>query len=140
MPGELIHIDGKKPGKIDGISHRIAGGGRSQGPKRGTGREALHAAIGDASRLAHAGIPPGETKESATCFRKNALACFVRFGIAVERIMSDNGSAYESHVSRDLLQEAGPRHARASPHAPKTDGKALRLIQTSSRAWIHAVP
>ncbi len=139
-PGELIHIDSKKLGKIDGIGHRITGDRRGQSTKRGTGWEALHVAIDDASRLAYTEILPDETKESATCFLKNALAFFARHGIAVERIMSDNGSAYKSHVFRDLLKGAGLRHVRTRPYTPKTNGKAERFIQTSLREWIYAVP
>jgi len=139
-PGELIHIDSKKLGKIDGIGHRITGDRRGQSTKRGTGWEALHVAIDDASRLAYTKILPDETKESATCFLKNALAFFARHGITVERIMSDNGSAYKSHVFRDLLKEAGLRHLRTRPYTPKTNGKAERFIQTSLREWIYAVP
>jgi transposase InsO family protein len=139
-PGELIHIDSKKLGKIDGIGHRITGDRRGQSTKRGTGWEALHVAIDDASRLAYTEILPDETKESATCFLKNALAFFARHGIAVERIMSDNGSAYKSHVFRDLLKGADLRHVRTRPYTPKTNGKAERFIQTSLREWIYAAP
>ncbi|HEX3497359.1 MAG TPA: DDE-type integrase/transposase/recombinase [Methylocella sp.] len=118
----------------------IAGGRRGQSTKRGTGWEALHVAIDDAARLAYTEILPDETKESAICVLKNALAFFARHGITVERITSDNGSAYKSHVFRDHLKEAGLRHPRTRPYTPKTNGKAERFIQTSLRKWIYAVP
>jgi len=101
-PGELIHIDSKKLGKIDGIGHRITGDRHGQIDKRGIGWEALHVAINDASRLAHTEIMPDETKESATAFLQNALTFFQRHGVCVERIMSDDGSAYKSHAFRNL--------------------------------------
>lgn len=139
-PGELIHIDTKKLGKINGLGHRITGDRHGQSRKRGTGWEALHVAIDDASRLAYTEIRPDETKESAIFFLKNALAFFTRHGISVERIMSDNGSAYKSHAFRDLLKDAGLRHVRTRPYTPRTNGKAERFIQTSLREWIYAVP
>jgi len=139
-PGELIHIDTKKLGKIDGIGHRITGDRHGQSNKRGTGWEALHVAIDDASRLAYTEILPDETKESAIAFLKNALAFFGQHGVSVERIMSDNGSAYKSHAFRDLLNDAGLRHVRTRPYTPRTNGKAERFIQTSLREWIYAVP
>jgi len=137
---ELIHIDTKKLGKIDGIGHRITGDRHGQSNKRGTGWEALHVAIDDASRLAYTEILPDETKESAIAFLKNALAFFGQHGVSVERIMSDNGSAYKSHAFRDLLNDAGLRHVRTRPYTPRTNGKAERFIQTSLREWIYAVP
>jgi transposase InsO family protein len=139
-PGELIHIDTKKLGKIDGIGHRITGDRRGQSSKRGTGWEALHVAIDDASRLAYTALLPDETKQSAIAFLNGALAFFSRHGVAVERVMSDNGSAYKSHAFRDVLKEAGLRHVRTRPYTPRTNGKAERFIQTSLREWIYAKP
>jgi len=139
-PGELIHIDSKKLGKIDGIGHRITGDRHGQSSKRGIGWEALHVAIDDASRLAYTEIMPDETKESANAFLQNALAFFRRHGVRVERIMSDNGSAYKSHAFRDLLKDEGLRHVRTRPYTPRTNGKAERFIQTSLREWIYAAP
>ena len=139
-PGELIHIDSKKLGRINGIGHRITGDRHGQSSKRGTGWEALHVAIDDASRLAYTEIRPDETKESATAFLKNALAFFTRHGVTVERVMSDNGAAYKSHAFRDLLKDAGLRHVRTRPYTPRTNGKAERFIQTSLREWIYAAP
>jgi transposase InsO family protein len=139
-PGELIHIDTKKLGKIAGIGHRITGDRHGQSNRRGIGWEALHVAIDDASRLAYTEIMQDETKESAIGFLKNALAFFARHGMTVERIMSDNGSAYKSHAFRELLKEAGLRHVRTRPYTPRTNGKAERFIQTSLREWIYAVP
>ncbi len=136
-PGELIHIDSKKLGRIDGVGHRITGN-RREG--RGKGWEALHVAVDDASRLAYTAVLPDETKESALTFMSDALAFFARHGVTVERVMSDNGSAYRSHAFRDLLATAGLRHVRTRPYTPRTNGKAERFIQTSLREWIYAEP
>ena len=139
-PGELIHIDSKKLGRIDGIGHRITGDRTRQSNKRGTGWEALHVAIDDASRLAYTEILPDEKKTSATAFLERALVFFARHGVAVERVMTDNGSAYKSHLFRDTLAAAGIRHKRTRPYTPRTNGKAERFIQTSLREWIYATP
>ena len=136
MSGELIHIGSKMLGRIEGIGHRITGNRRDG--KRGIGWEALHVAIDDASRLAYTAVLPNETKESAVAFTKDALTFFARHGVTVERVMSDNGSAYRSRAFRDLLTNAGLRHVRAQPYTPRTNGKAERFIQTSLREWVYA--
>jgi len=136
-PGEMIHIDIKKLGRIDGIGHRITGDRTGQSNKRGTGWEFLHVAINDASRLAYSEILLSERKESAVAFTGRALAWFKRFGVSVERIMTDNGSAYKSFAFRDLLSARGIKHKRTRPYTPRTNGKAERFIQTSLREWAY---
>ena len=135
-PGEMIHIDTKKLGRIDGVGHRITGDRRSA--KRGSGWEHLHVAVDDASRLAYTELLPDEKKESACAFMARALAFFAAHGVTVERVMSDNGSAYRSHLFRQLLVEAGCKHIRTRPYTPRTNGKAERFIQTSLREWAYA--
>ncbi len=143
-PGELIHLDTKKLGRIDGIGHRITGDRRGQSNRRGRGAglgwEALHVAIDDASRLAYTEILPDEKKTSATAFLERALGFFTSHGVAVERVMTDNGSCYKAHTFRDACRELGLRHIRTRPYTPKTTGKAERFIQTSLREWIYARP
>ena len=139
-PGELIHIDTKKLGRIDGIGHRITGDRTGQSNKRGTGWEALHVAIDDNSRLAYTEILPDEKKTSATAFLERALVFFQRHGIKVERVMTDNGSAYKSHLFRDTLAVKSIKHKRTRPYTPRTNGKAERFIQTSLREWLYASP
>ena len=144
QPGELIHIDSKKLGRIDGIGHRITGDRRGQSSRRGRGEglgwEALHVAIDDASRLAYTEILPDEKKTSATAFLERALGFFERHGIKVERVMTDNGSAYKSWLFRKALANRGIRHKRTRPYTPRTNGKAERFIQTSLREWLYARP
>jgi len=139
-PGELIHIDIKKLGRIDGIGHRITGDRRGQSSKRGTGWEYLHVAIDDASRLAFTALMPDERKESATTFLDQALAWFRARGVIAQRVMTDNGSAYKSKLFAAALAGHGLRHKHTRPYTPKTNGKAERFIQTSIREWAYATP
>jgi transposase InsO family protein len=140
-PGELIHIDSKKLGRIDGIGHRFTG--RQTGTvnrHHGIGWECLHVCVDDASRLAYTEILPDEKKESAVAFLGRALSWFARYGVAVERVMTDNGSAYRSHAFRAACAKAGLRHIRTRPYTPRTNGKAERFIQTVLRECAYARP
>ncbi len=139
-PGDLIHIDIKKLGRIDGIGHRITGDRTGQSNKRGTGWEFVHVAVDDASRLAYTEVMPDERKESAVAFTAHAIEWFARHGVTVESVMSDNGSAYKSFAFRDLLAGRGITHKRTRPYTPRTNGKAERFIQTSLREWAYAQP
>ena len=140
-PGELIHLDTKKLGRIEGIGHRIIG--RRPGTvnrHHGIGWEALHVCIDDASRLAYSEILPDEKKESAIGFLDRALAWLADQRISVERVMTDNGSAYRSKAFRAAVTAASARHKRTRPYTPRTNGKAERFIQTSLREWAYARP
>lgn len=135
-PGELIHIDTKKLGRIDGIGHRITGDRRGQ--RKGIGWDLVHVCVDDASRLAYTEVLPDEKKESACAFLTRALTFFAAHGVSVERVMTDNGSAYRSHDFRNLCAAGGLRHIRTRPYTPRTNGKAERFIQTSLREWAYA--
>jgi transposase InsO family protein len=137
-PGELLHLDTKKLGRIDGVGHRITGNRRDT--RRGAGWEILHVAIDDAARLAYSEVLPDERKASAVAFLGRALAWFARHGVTVERIMTDNGSAYRAHAFRRACADAGLRHLRTRPYTPRTNGKAERFIQTCLREWAYARP
>jgi transposase InsO family protein len=141
-PGEMIHLDIKKLGRIDGIGHRITGDRRGQSNRRargeGLGWEFVHVAIDDNSRIAFAKIMPNERKRSATAFLKAALAYYESLGIKVERVMTDNGSCYKSFAFRRLCKRLGLKHIRTKPYTPKTNGKAERFIQTCLREWAYA--
>jgi transposase InsO family protein len=134
-PGELIHLDIKKLGRIDGVGHRITGD--RHGQKRGGGWEYLHVCIDDRSRLAYTELLPDERKESAVAFLVRALAWFASLGVTVERVMTDNGSAYRSHAFRQACAAEGVTHKRTRPYTPRTNGKAERFIQTSLREWAY---
>ncbi|MDA8254194.1 MAG: IS481 family transposase [Betaproteobacteria bacterium] len=143
-PGELIHIDIKKLGRIDGIGHRITSSRAGQSNRRAAGRglgwEYLHVAIDDRSRLAFTQLLPSERKEDATAFLNSSLAWFAGHGVSVERVMTDNGSAYKSRMFAAALHGHGIAHKRTRPYTPKTNGKAERFIQSSIREWAYARP
>ena len=125
-PGELIHLDTKKLGRIAGVGHRITG--RRTGAvnrHHGIGWEALHVCIDDASRLAYSEILPDEKKESAIAFLDRAPAWLGSQGISVERVMTDNGSAYRSKAFRAALTAAGARHKRTTAAVTLAQGGTL---------------
>jgi transposase InsO family protein len=144
--GELVHIDIKKLGRIVVPGHAVTGNRRQRANRTRvgspTGRligtagwEFVHVAIDDYSRLAYAEVLPDETAASAIAFLRRALAFFGRHGITVERIMTDNGSAYRAHTHRLACQQLGLKHLFTRPYRPRTNGKAERLIQTLTRSW-----
>ena len=145
-PGELIHLDIKKLGRFEQIGHRITGDRTRQSSKRGerggktwgAGWEFVHVCIDDASRIAFSQIHPDEKKESAIACLKAALAYYASLGVAVTRVMTDNGACYKSFAFRDFCREHGLKHIRTKPYTPKTNGKAERFIQTSLREWAYA--
>ena len=138
-PGELIHLDIKKLGRIGSISHRITGRYRGAVNRhRGIGWEFVHVCIDDASRIAFTEIKPDQRKHSAVAFLKAAIAYYKRLGIKVERVMTDNGSCYRSNAFRKTCQRLGLRQIFTKPYTPKTNGKAERFIQTSLREWAYA--
>jgi transposase InsO family protein len=141
-PGEMIHLDIKKLGRINGIGHRVTGDRRGQSHLRsrgkGPGWEFVHVAIDDASRIAFAKVMNSERRRSATAFLKAALAYYESLGIKVERVMTDNGSCYKSFAFRRLCKRLGLKHIRTKPYTPRTNGKAERFIQTSLREWAYA--
>jgi transposase InsO family protein len=146
-PGELLHIDVKKLGRILKPGHRVTGKRThdarntytSDGRRIGdAGWEFVHVAIDDHTRLAYAEVLADEKGPTAVEFLRRALAFFARHGIAVERLMTDNGSAYRSHVHAETCHELGIRHIRTRPYRPRTNGKAERMIQTLLREWAYS--
>jgi transposase InsO family protein len=138
-PGELIHLDIKKLGKFNVQGHRITGD-RRKGRSKKAGWDFLHVCVDDASRLAYTEVLPSERKEDTTAFLERALAWLARHGVRVERVMTDNGSAYRSKLFAQALKAAGARHVRTRPYTPRTNGKAERFIQTSLREWAYGRP
>jgi len=138
-PGEMIHLDIKKLGQINGVGHRFAGRGPGT-HNLGRGWDFLHVCVDDASRLAYTEILPSEGQADTTAFLVRALAWLGRHGVTVERVMTDNGSAYRSKLFAEALRGAGARHVRTRPYTPRTNGKAERFIQTSLREWAYARP
>jgi transposase InsO family protein len=141
-PGELIHIDVKKLGRIGerGAGHRVLGFGRRQSQfkkhNRGvTGWEFVHIAIDDATRLAYAEVLDDERAETAVGFLGRAVAFFADRGFQVERLLTDNGNPYRSTVHAICCRELGIRHLRTRPYRPQTNGKAERFIRTLLNGW-----
>ncbi len=139
-PGELIHLDIKKLGRINGLGHRITGDRSNAQRNCGIGWDFVHVAIDDASRLAVATIAPDERGDTATRLLETTLAHYAAQGITVERVMTDNGSAYRAKAFKATCERLGVRHLRTKPYTPRTNGKAERFIQTALREWAYAAP
>ena len=135
-PGQMLHLDIKRLGKIDGVGHRKAG--TRQVYRRRPGWEYLHVCIDDASRMAYTAIYPDETAESAVEFLWHAVAWYAECGMRIERVLTDNGACYKSHKFREACREFGIRHKRTRPYRPQTNGKAERFIQTALKEWAYA--
>ena len=145
-PGELIHIDVKKLGRIQGgAGHRISGRHHynptrtdAAGVRRQiVGWEYVHIAIDDATRLAYAEVLTDEKATTAVAFLTRAVAFFQRHGITVERLLTDNGSPYRSMIHAIACRALGIRHLRTRPRRPQTNGKAERFIRTLLGGWAY---
>jgi transposase InsO family protein len=146
-PGELVHVDVKKLGRIQLPGHRVTGN-RSVRARRtrvgnegcylGTaGWEFVHIAIDDATRLAYVEVLGDEKAATAIAFFKRALRFFARYGIKVERVLSDNGACYRSKLHALACRTLGIRHLRTRPYRPQTNGKAERFIRTMLAGWAY---
>jgi len=145
-PGELIHVDVKKLGRIrGGAGHRMTGRRQytprltnSAGRRHGTtGWDYVHVAVDDATRLAYAEVLADEQARTATGFLARAIRFFASYGIAVERVLTDNGSAYRSAIHALACRTLGVRHLRTRPRRPQTNGKAERFIRTMLGGWAY---
>jgi transposase InsO family protein len=138
-PGELIHIDVKKLGRIGerGAGHRATG---KRGPgrrSRGAGWEFVHVCIDDSSRLAYVELLPDEKATTCIGFLKRGLRFYRAHGVQVERLMTDNGSAYRSTLHAIACRALGIKHIRTKPYRPRTNGKAERFIRTLLAGWAY---
>ncbi len=138
LPGELLHLDTKKLGRIAGLGHRITGDRRQRA--RGIGWEFLHVAIDDASRLAYVEVLPDERRETCAAFLRRAQRCYRRQGVDVQEILTDNGSAYRSKLFAQTCHDLHVAHSCTRPYRPRTNGKAERFIQTLLREWAYRFP
>jgi transposase InsO family protein len=145
-PGELIHVDVKKLGRIgpQGAGHRVTGSRRGQlkvsregRQQRATGWEFVHVCVDDATRLAYVEVLADEKGATAAGFLRRAVAWFLGMGVTVERVLSDNGACYLSRTHAAACQELGLRHLRTRPYRPQTNGKAERFIQTLTNRWAY---
>jgi len=135
-PGELLHIDIKKLVRIVRPSHRVTGDRRDT--VKGFGWEYVFVAIDDHSRLAHASIHPNERQTSAVAFLQQSVAHYQRFGVRLQRVMTDNGPCFQARAFAAACRQLGIKHVRTRPYTPKTNGKAERFIQSSLREWAYA--
>jgi transposase InsO family protein len=147
-PGELIHIDVKKLGRIErGAGHRITGrGGHRRNPHRRdaagvdratVGWECVHIAIDDCTRLAYAEVLSDEKAVTVVAFLRRAVEFFARHGMTVEQLLTDNGSGYRSLVHTIACRALGIRHLRTRAYRPQTNGKAERFIRTMLGGWAY---
>ncbi|MGZ4414670.1 MAG: IS481 family transposase [Gaiellaceae bacterium] len=146
-PGELVHVDIKKLGRFQTAGkragYRISGAGKprrrdAHGHDRGiTGWEFVHVAVDDYSRLAYAEVLSDEKASTAIGFLNRAIVFFGRYGITVERVLTDNGSAYVSTMHALACRRLRIRHLRTRPRRPQTNGKAERFIRTLLNGWAY---
>jgi transposase InsO family protein len=150
-PGELVHIDVKRLARIEGgAGKRAFHSQRRQkhSPRRtdrdgirrySVGYECVHVCVDDYSRLAYAEVLPDEKASTAVGFLRRAVAFYQRRGITVERVLTDNGSAYMSAVHALACRALGIRHTRTRPYRPQTNGKAERFIRTLLAGWAYGI-
>ncbi|HEV3319179.1 MAG TPA: IS481 family transposase [Solirubrobacteraceae bacterium] len=147
-PGELIHIDIKKLGRIErGAGARITGmANRGSRPRRTdalgvsrqiAGWEYVHIAIDDCTRLAYAEVLPDQRTSTVIGFLTRAVAFYARYGITVQQLLTDNGGAYRSTIHAIACRALGVRHLRTRAYRPQTNGKAERFIRTLTAGWAY---
>jgi len=134
-PGQLVHLDIKKLGRIGHIGHRITGD--RHGQARGIGWEFAHVCVDDCSRLAYVEVLANEQGSTVAAFMRRAVAWFRRRGVRIERLLTDNGTGYRSRVFAAATQAEQLVHRRTRPYTPRTNGKAERFIRTMLREWAY---
>lgn len=136
-PGDLIHIDIKKLGRIERTGHRITGDRRDS--VDGAGWEFLFVAVDDHSRIGFTDLYPDERQHSAVQFLQNMLDYFRSLGVRVRRILTDNGSAFRSKAFRQACERLRLKHRFTRAYRPQTNGKAERFIQSALREWAYGL-
>ena len=134
-PGQLLHLDIKKLGRIGHVGHRITGDRRGQA--RGIGWEFVHVCVDDCSRVAYAEVLVDEKGPTVAAFLRRAVAWYRRRGVRVRRVLTDNGAGYRSHVFAAACRARRLGHRRTRPYTPRTNGKAERFIRTMLGEWAY---
>ena len=134
-PGEMLHLDIKKLGRFWRPGHRVTDNPRQD--SEGAGWEYVHVCVDDYSRLAYAEVLADERQHSAVAFLDRAIRWFARFGITVQRVLTDNGSCYRAKTFLKRCHELNIRKRFTRPYRPQTNGKAERFIQTLLREWAY---
>ena len=138
-PGELLHLDIKKLGRIvGGPGHRVTGDRRGQ--RDGSGWEYAHVCIDDHSRLSYVEILSDEKRETTSGFLQRAVDWYASCGITPQALLTDNGSAYRSHLFAEVCRVRGLHHSFTRPYRPRTNGKAERFIRTALTEWAYRRP
>lgn len=137
-PGELLHLDVKKLGRIVKVGHRITGDRRGHGTGPRVGWDYLHIAIDDASRVAYAQLLPDEDADCTVAFLRAAVAYYAGLNVHIKAVYTDNAKAYRGHDFAAACAQLGLRHHYTKPYTPRTNGKAERFIQTALREWAYA--
>jgi transposase InsO family protein len=135
QPGDLIHIDTKKLGRIVTTGHRATGDRRDR--TRGAGWEVLFVAVDDHARIAFTELYPDETQENANRFLVNAQAYYCSLGVRPKALLTDNGSAFRSRSFKATCAQLELKHRFTRPYRPQTNGKAERFIQSALREWAY---
>jgi transposase InsO family protein len=138
-PGDMLHLDVKKLGRVKGIGHRITGS-RSNQSSRGIGWEYIHICIDDATRVAYVETLEDELGVTTAGFLERAVAYYRALGVRTRRVLTDNGSPYMSRAFAHACARAWARHRRTRPYTPRTNGKAERFIQSMLRECAYARP
>jgi transposase InsO family protein len=134
-PGDLLHVDIKRLARFWRPGHRVTGS--REGQSCGAGYEYIHVAVDDHSRIAYAEIHPDERSATCMAFLRHACAWFAAQGIAIRRVLTDNGTGYRGHIFRQGCLAMQLRHLRTKPRTPQTNGKAERFIQSMLREWAY---
>lgn len=137
-PGDMVHIDTKKLGRIERMSHRVTGNRRDS--VDGAGWEYLFVAVDDHSRVGFTDLYPDERKSSAVQFLRNTVAYFRSLGVRVRRVLTDNGSAFRSKDFARACRRLKIKHKFTRAYRPQTNGKAERFIQSALREWAYGIP
>jgi transposase InsO family protein len=137
-PGDLLHIDTKKLGRIVRMGHRVTGDPRDR--VNGAGWEFLFVAVDDHARIGFTQIHPNECQDSAVAFVRASLAYFAGLGVTIRRVLTDNGSAFRSKVFAAACRKLHIKHSFTRPYRPQTNGKAERFIQSALREWAYGIP
>lgn len=134
-PGDLVHIDTKKLGRIERPSHRVTGNRRDT--VEGAGWEFLFVAVDDHARVGFTDLYPDEGKAHAVQFLGNAMAYFGSLGMRLRRVLTDNGSVFRSKAFANACRQLGLKHSFTRAYRPQTNGKAERFIQSALREWAY---
>jgi transposase InsO family protein len=137
-PGDMVHLDTKKLGRIVRMGHRITGDRRDH--VEGAGWEFLFVAVDDHARISFTQMKPDECTPNAIAFLRATVAYFAGLGVTVRRILTDNGSAFRSKRFAAACRKLGLKHSFTRPYRPQTNGKAERFIQSALREWAYGIP